>query len=201
MTNDWQKANEWEKNWWSSCVNTYGEEEKQLIYAAKMGLKWLHNGYSPYNIDMEGKSVMDVGCGPASMLLKCINLKRGFAVDPCNYPEWVAARYKAAGIEYMKAKAEDIVMTLENKPIFDEVWMYNVLQHTEDPEKIVGNLLASGKLIRVFEWVEIGLSDGHIHNLTEEKLNQWFKGEGKVEQLTDRHCFGLAYYGVFWRGI
>jgi len=35
----WQDDNEWERNWWGNCINTYWEETKQCIYASKMGLK------------------------------------------------------------------------------------------------------------------------------------------------------------------
>lgn len=44
----------------------------------------------------------------------------------------------------------------------------------------------------------MGVSPGHPHNLTEEKLNTWFKGYGKVEHMTGQNgCKGQCYYGIF----
>ena len=40
--NDWVKAQKWEKDWHASCQNSYGEEQKQLVYAHRMGLKTFH---------------------------------------------------------------------------------------------------------------------------------------------------------------
>jgi len=69
----WQQAQEWEFGWWGNCVNTYGEETKQLLYAARMGLTAFHDGKSPFNFDLGGASVLDIGGGPSSLLLKCTN--------------------------------------------------------------------------------------------------------------------------------
>jgi len=171
---DWGKAQQWEKTWWGNCANTLGEEQKQMNYAQLMGLKVYANSQSSFNIDMGGKSVLDIGGGPCSMLLKCKNV-RGTVVDPLDYPEWIALRYREAGIDYQKGKGEDI-----NARGFDEVWIYNVLQHVESPQKVIENAKVAGKLIRVFEWLEIGSSIGHPHNLLEHDLNNWFEGRGKV---------------------
>lgn len=187
---NWNEDSIWEKVWWGNCSNTYGEEEKQLVYAEKMGIKTYHNGNSPYNFAVSGK-ILDIGGGPVSMLLKCPNAQ-GTVYDPCDYPDWIADRYHVAGIFYDKRRGEDI-----NQTGFDEVWFYNVLQHTEDPEKICKNALKAGKLVRVFEWIENGISKGHPHNLTEKGLNEWLEGVGKVEKLNTPTCKGLAYYGIF----
>ncbi len=192
---DWHDATEFEKDWWDTCQNTYGEEEKQMTYAQKMGLRFSHNNKSPYNIDVKNKSILDIGGGPSSLLLKTVNLNFGTVVDPCDYPNWVAERYITAGIDYMKMKAEKI--TFEKLPIHSEVWIYNVLQHTEDPQLIITNARRLGLIIRIFEWIEQGVSPGHPQDLKEEKLNEWLHGEGKVEILDMPTLKGKAYYGIF----
>ena len=81
---------------------------------------------------------------------------------------------------------------------YDEVWIYNCLQHTEDPEFIIKNAKRYGKIIRIFEWVNMAINNGHPQLLTEEKLNKWLGGKGKVEQLNGQaNCFGKCYYGIF----
>lgn len=187
---NWESEQVYEKDWWSLCTNTYMEEEKQLIYAKKMGLKMYYDGKTPYNFDVKGK-ILDIGGGPISMLLKCSHAK-GKVVDPCEYPQWVIERYKCAGIEYNRIKGEDI-----NELGYAESWIYNCLQHTEDPAKICANALKASKLVRVFEWVDNGVSPGHPQNLHEAELNQWLGGIGKVEMLNTPVCKGKCYFGIF----
>jgi len=188
----WLKAQRWETNWWGNCISTFGEETKQLLYARKMGLMFHHDGKSPYNIDMQGKRVLDIGGGPCSLLLKCVNVK-GKAIDPLCPPLWVLGRYASAGIGYQMTAAENI-----NENDWDEVWIYNVLQHVEDPEKVIANAKRAGKLIRIFEWIDTPTNQGHPHSLTEECLNKWLGGEGKVEVLKGENtCSGKCYYGIF----
>ena len=149
QTTRWQEAQEWEANWWSSCGNTFSEEQKQLVYAEKMGLhaEWDYGHFPVY--DLKGASVLDIGGGPVSMLLKCKNFS-GTVVDPCDYPEWVTLRYDEARIDFVRGKGEDYLIPFN----FDEVWIYNVLQHTENPRKVIENARVMCKIIRLFEWVE-----------------------------------------------
>lgn len=190
--NQWDKAQKFEKEWWLACQNTFGEETKQFLYAHRMGLTTFHDGKSPFNFDMKGKSVLDIGGGPTSLLLKCHNVK-GKVIDPCEFPGWVWDRYQLAGIEYEQIKAEEM-----KEKGYDECWIYNCLQHCENPEKVIKNARKAGKLIRIFEWIETEANEGHPHILTEKKLNKWLGGNGKVEELKGQNtCWGKAYYGIF----
>jgi 2-polyprenyl-3-methyl-5-hydroxy-6-metoxy-1,4-benzoquinol methylase len=189
---EWDEAQAWEKEWWGACNNTLGEEEKQLVYASKMGLKTFHNGSSPYNFAASGK-ILDIGGGPISMLLKTPGAK-GTVVDPCHFPTWVYKRYKEAGINYLQIRGEDV----DYYKKFDECWIYNVLQHTVDPEKVLRNALRAGKILRLFEWLEVGVSAGHPHTLTKSQMDEWLGGYGKAEQVNQNGCVGLCYYGIFF---
>lgn len=189
----WHEAQKWEKSWWGNCTNTIGEDLKQFVYAQKMGLDIFENKKSPYNINAWGKNILDVGGGPTSLLLKCENLGECTVIDPCEYPDWVKKRYELAGIEYIKISGEEFVPWKN-----DEVWIYNVLQHTKDPEKIIENAKNSSSIIRIFEWIDTETNAGHPHSLTKEKLDTWLGGEGKTEYLNGQNgCFGNCYYGIF----
>lgn len=191
----WDEDQQWEKEWHGNCVNSINEELKQLVYAGKMGLKQTHNIKTPYTFNLEQKSILDVGGGPYSLLLKCENFKKAVVVDPCEYPAWVHERYKSAGIDDYRIAGEDF---LDLKlGVFDEVWIYNVLQHTRVPEKILTNIRKSAKIIRIFEWVETGTAIGHPQNLTKPDLDKWLGGVGKVENINQGGCVGLCYYGIF----
>jgi len=189
----WETHSEWEGQWWGSCINTYGEEEKQLLYFNRMGFKTFHDTKSPYNFDFGGVSVIDIGGGPISCLLKGANFT-GTVVDPCSYPQWVSDRYALAGITYLKQKGEDI----DTSQKCDMVLIYNCLQHTEDPEKIINNALAISKEVRIFEWINTAITKGHPHSFTKETLDKWLMGIGKTESLSGQsNCWGECYYGVF----
>ena len=189
---EWSDHQDWESNWWGDCLRTYGEEEKQIRYAGLMGLSVLRDNHSPY-IDLQGKSVLDVGGGPVSLLLKCINRGPSVVIDPCQYPSWTIERYKASGINYFKQKGEEQLTYDCGPAYFDEVWMYNVLQHTDDPEQICKNCLHWGKIVRIFDWVNAGVGKGHPHDLKPDLLDTWLKGEGKITMYGQWQ----QYHGVF----
>ena len=195
MKQTWQQAQEWEEEWWGNCINTYSEETKQFLYAQKMGLITSPIIKTPYRFDLGGISVLDIGGGPCSLLLKCENVI-GTVFDPLSIPIWVGKRYEAAGINLGQCKGEDITKGQIILGKYDEVWIYNVLPHCENPKKIIENAQKIGKLIRIFEWIDTPIGKGHPSSLNEKDLNEWLGGEGRVENLTGI-CHGRAYYGVF----
>lgn len=187
----WADEQAWERDWWGDCTNTLDEELKQLSYFKRLGLVETKNAKTRFVFDMQGKSVLDIGGGPCSFLLKCKNVE-GIVCDPCSYPEWVYTRYRAAHIGYAYLKGEDITWDS-----FDEVWIYNVLQHVEDPQKVIENAKKAGKLIRFFDWIDTPAMPGHPHTLKERLLNHWLGGEGIVEEINENGAKGRCYYGVF----
>jgi glycosyltransferase involved in cell wall biosynthesis len=190
----WQEAQKWEISWWGDCANTYYEEVKQLNYAPLMGLDEYKkkDGRTYHNFDLRGKRVLDIGGGPVSLLLKCVNFSKGVVVDPGDYPQWVRDRYKLHNIKFINIPAEDIA-----DGDFDEVWIYNVLQHTRDPEQIIKNAIKIGKIVRIFEWVNTGIHKGHIHNLTTEFLSKYFVGTSK--KFKKYGLYGEAFIGIYQR--
>jgi hypothetical protein len=191
-----QHKDEFELDWWNTfcnnCVNTFGEEYKHYTYARRMGLVQKFHYF-----DIPRLNILDIGGGPASMLLKCPNLHRGVVIDPIKYPEWCRDRYKSVNIKAIKSRGEDID-TVKYSKAFDEVWIYNCLQHTDDPELIIQNAKAVADVLRIFEWIDIPAHIGHPQELKEQSLNNWIGQKGVVEDLKEPcGCFGKAYYGVF----
>lgn len=184
-----------ECNFWGDCTNTYAEEKKQFVYARLMGFKMLPNDYTYFNV--ANKKILDVGGGPVSLLLKTLNLAKGsVVVDPIAYPEWTRWRYLEKGIHYHKAYGEQIA-DLFDANSFNEVWMYNCLQHTTDPKKIIDGCKKVAPVLRIFEWIDIPPHEGHPQMLTESNLDEWIGQKGSVCKLTESNCVGKAYYGTF----
>lgn len=183
-------AQEGEKKWRGNCANLAKEELKQFEYAECMRLplsmkSFANGGYG--QIDMGGKSVLDVGGGPTSLLLRCKNV-RGKIVDPLPMPTWVKARYAECGIELSETKAEEM-----QESGFDEVWLYNVLQHVENPAKVVERVKRAGRVVRVFEWINIPADPLHPHSFTEASMTQLFGTQGRIETMDSGVGRGKAY--------
>ncbi len=193
MTELVDTAQDFERLWWNDCCNTLGEELKQIAYASRMGLVAEgRDGKWPV-YDLGGRSVLDLGGGPVSMLLKCVNRGRAVVVDPCPYPDWVRERYRVAGVAVCPLPAEHF----RSDDAFDEAWCYNVLQHVVDPQAVIETAKRQAAVLRIFEWIEMEPSEGHPHTLHADELNDWIGGTGTVDYVNENGAVGLAYFGEF----
>jgi len=173
-----------EKKYWNDCTNTFDEEQKHYVYARFMEIERV--GYS-FNVN--NKRILDIGGGPVSMLLKTVNLKEGKVCDPLEFPNWVYDRYSIKNIKFDIVDGEDV-----NEEGWDEVWIYNCLQHTKDPSKIIKNALKAAKTLRIFEWVDIPPHEGHPQMITKEFLDTCIGTPGGTVKLAENGCYGIAYY-------
>jgi hypothetical protein len=190
-----------EAAWWGDCCNTFHEEEKQTVYARRMGLSPVRGAAHPPTFDLRGRSVVDVGGGPASLLLKCLGgAVRGRALvacdplvvwDPGEFPGWVRQRYRAHGVALERLPAEELAGE------WDEAWCYNVLQHVSDPEEVVRRMLRCAGTVRIFEWLNVKPYPGHPHELRAADLDRWLGWKGGTARVDERGAVGDAYFGVF----
>jgi glycosyltransferase involved in cell wall biosynthesis len=175
----WEADQDWERNWWGLDWAPHWDEEikKQETYFRLMGM--------PENRDFGDKTILDVGCGPVSLLQRS---KHGFSrgVDPLAVSAETRVRYATAGVEFLNIKAEEMpypgeAMTGKLEPrLFDEIWFYNLLQHTDDPIEILRRIVAcahQGTIVRAFEWIDLGVCPGHPQNLTEDMFWKVFGGD------------------------
>lgn len=199
---------DFEAAYWGDCTRTLDEENKQFVYARYMGLRSEY----PYRIDApvdQHFRVLDVGGGPTSMALKLPAAHvSGTVVDPLmsRFPPWVRARYLWRRLMPVALKGED--MTLENVGLHEEVWLYNVLQHTEDPAKVVANALALGSVLRFFEWCFIPPHEGHPHEITPDLIQSAIGGAAMAtgraltttvtcnQPINELGCVGHAFAGI-----
>lgn len=155
---------------WGNCMGAevWHEFCKQETYG--QGLQ-LFNDYGikdTLELDMKGKSVLDIGGGPVSMTLRCVNASKLVVVDPCSWPDSVHRRYKNYGIELVQDYGEDYKGTK-----FDEVWIYNVLRYVRDPQRVMKNALDHSHTLRVFDFLWVPISDLYIHTLDPTELLVW----------------------------
>jgi hypothetical protein len=180
----WQHSVQgFEADWWGDCCNTYGEETKQIAYAKVMGLDpgpWKGGAHWPV-WDFSGLSVVDVGGGPSSMLLKA-RAHHSVVVDPCPYPSWVEERYKAHGIIPVRETAEAYLGGAP-RDTYDVALCYNVLAHTFNPERICREMTRVAKTVRIFEWVDEPPHPGHPHELHADELAEWLGGNGEASHV------------------
>ena len=156
---------EHEADWWANCANTWMEEFKQQSYTRHLGFSEF--GSWPW-FDLGGRSVVDMGGGPVSLLLKCVNGNILTVVDPCVFPDWVAERYSSCGIDFVREPAEQW-----QGEGYDEAWIYNVLQHVESPQLVIENAMSCAKRVRIFEWTNIPACAFHPHELLPDLLDEW----------------------------
>lgn len=204
MTDPTQTPQEFETAWWGDCIlSSFGEEAKQLTYAPRMGLVNTPEGGHWPVYDLAGKSVLDLGGGPVSITLKTVRGGALTVVDPLPVPDWVKARYAEKGVLHKQHEAEDLCDSCEERDHnWDEVWIYNVLQHVVDPERVIRVARHQGRLLRIFEWLETPAMPGHPHTLHADDLNDWIGGSGgrvsgTVENVNENGAVGLCYYGLF----
>jgi ubiquinone/menaquinone biosynthesis C-methylase UbiE len=174
--------------------HNHDEETKQKYYGLLMGLSFFY--------DCEGQSILDVGGGPDSMLLRSKNFSKARIVDPGDYPSSVINTYKEKNIEYVQELAEDYTSNEQ----FDEVWIYNVLQHTVNTKQIIENSIRSAnKRIRFLDWGYTKPFRGHPQTITTRYLIDNFKKEGwEWKSLNEKYLndsefqlTGWLIWGVF----
>jgi hypothetical protein len=186
-----------ESRFWGNCGSTFGEESKQRVYLREMGFVehhvWHAGGFA---WDAKGRSIIDIGGGPVSALLKMENLGLpSLVADPGAYPPWVQARYEAARIGYERVIGENLIVSGAFDH-FDLALIYNCLQHCEDPAKVVANAITAAGVsgLRMFEWIDIEPHPGHPHMLTQAKLEEWTGRKGVVKEFQGENgCFGRAW--------
>ncbi len=202
----WQSAQEHEAGYWGTCNGAVAWEEfvKHEMVARELGL-FSDYGTPDMELNMQGKTVLDIGGGPVSITLRCFNADRLTVADPCHWPPVVMRRYALHGIQFLRVAGEDLDdKFLSDDTVFDEVWMYNLLQHVQDPAKIVENAVkrvSPTGCLRIFDWCYIPADKCHPHVLTPEAILNWLSGCRIVKvgmpRLREFKCDATAFTGIF----
>jgi hypothetical protein len=201
MTTNWEQAQAGERSFhcdekgWPSDLEERRifEDNQRAFYAGLIGIG---NGTT------RPISVTDIGCGPESLLLYH-PAETMFAVDPLEFLESDEERYKSSGIIRRIVPAETYIGQQT-----EEVWMYNCLQHTIDPHKVLGVVTAHAqKVIRIFEWVHVPTDGLHLHKLNEGMIIDALRAGGfapereTIGRVVESGQRKTNFYAAIWRRI
>lgn len=146
-------------------------------------------------------SIIDFGCGPESLLLKQppSDFGRRVAVDPLTFSDEDEARYAKHGIKRIHSPIEKLILA----DYFDEVWVYNCLQHVINPSTVLSLATRYGHTVRIFEWVNEPRSVVHIHSPSEEFIRDTLAHHGlhPLRETSGRSSLTGHWSQEFYAGV
>lgn len=153
--------------WWELPPAAWGalwsSEQRQRLYLQHMGLTLDEHG----RVDLQGRSVINFGGGPASLLLHAVNAGRLAVVDPLPMPEWVLLRYRDAGIALIRGDGEEEYRAQD----WDEVWLSDYLTRVDDWRQALQRAAACGRSLRLVQ--SLDNARGRATDPTSAELTAW----------------------------
>lgn len=127
--------------------------------------------------DWANLSLLDVGCGPISLVARNQLGKTRAGVDPLRYPTWVYERYEQEKFHVYEVPFEE----LNTAHKFDVIVFYNALQHFADLEVVARQcrqVLAPSGVVYLTEYLAVPTNEAHIQFLEADRLDRLFKSAG-----------------------
>jgi hypothetical protein len=146
---------------------------------------------------LKTKSILEIGPAFFASLLY-LQVSSATILEPLfdRFPKGIQDLYIEKNIEIEKTLAE----YFDDYFKFDEIWLFNVLQHTLNPLEILNKLKNSGKTIRIFEPINTSCDIAHPHSLSVEHFRGIFGQDfgsvfngGSYPNFHTSDCF----YGVY----
>jgi len=177
----WEHAqdSEWKTHW-----QKLGDRAEELSFEVQQ--RFLKGMNLTLETDLQDKKIVDIGGGPVSLLLK-FNTNNSVVVDPLPISEFYLNNYKSKNIIFIQQKAEEFIEKFDEEK-FDEVWMYNCLQHVFDPNKILTKLNKIGKVLRICEPCDTPINKCHPYTFKQEFYETFCEEHG-----TDISFFNQKY--------
>ncbi|HSX53024.1 MAG TPA: methyltransferase domain-containing protein [Patescibacteria group bacterium] len=179
----WNKAQEAEKGHWAWLWQGSDSLQRQDLINGEVtkGEFIFQNMIEHFHVrpavDWSGLKVLDVGCGPLSLIARNKLGKLRAGVDPLRYPSWVYEDYKAKDFTVYEQPFEELT-TIKR---FDVIIFYNALQHFADLSMVAKKcreLLTNRGAIYLSEYLEVPTNEAHIQYLEASTLDKLFKSHG-----------------------
>lgn len=180
---EWLKAQEAEKGHWaylwqgkdsSQTIDLVNNERVKGEYIFQEMVDYF--GVNPA-IDWNKLKVLDVGCGPLSIVAQHSFGKKRSGVDPLKYPTWIYGQYSDNDFDVHLVPFEEF----ESKTKYDVIIFYNALQHFADLTEVADKckqLLSNRGVVYLSEYLEVPTNEAHIQFLEAVKLDELFKNAG-----------------------
>lgn len=132
-----------EEDFWNDPQNFLATGGTHAIFKSELEI----------NNDQTDKNILDIGGGPQPMSMTCMDYKSIDVIDPINFIE----KFPILERVYEANDANFILSTLEDFKTdkhYDEVWCYNVMQHTPTPDEFLESFLKlcrPGTTVRICE--------------------------------------------------
>ena len=108
--------------------------------------------YLEINLDLNNKTILEIGPARVSALLYCNNYGPSFIVEPTKYDD-TEHLYINKDITFIRDLYEDC-----ESPIVDEIWLFNVLQHIQNPDLFIDKCKKSAKIIKFFDSLKYSIN-------------------------------------------
>jgi len=207
MNDSWKNANIGESEYWQIFTAEAETLKQQEQYMEALYIKHDYYHAPDTSLNMSNLKALDVGGGPVSILLRTNKLRGnqhsgidvGVVIDPLIITEHQKLRYKYYGLNFIQDQAENINKYFLEKGYFDECFIYNCLQHVENPLKILDRISFVSKKIRIAEPLYIPKDKLHIHTFDENYFNNYFTSDKyQTEYLAIQQIGSCNHYvGIF----
>jgi hypothetical protein len=205
MTEQWKKAQDAERRFHSDPFEkgypSYFRAYQQYFYHLQI------------NFDLQNKSILEIGPADYPALGYCVNANKAHIIEPM--PSSILEEIiNSKADNFIRLQdpnsnlpedntAEIILKVLQiQKAHYDQIWIFNVLQHVIDPDFILSSCKEIADQICIFEPINTGLSDCHIHAFTPDyfikKLGPGMKIYPPNKYAKDFHTHECMY-GIWER--
>ncbi len=151
-----------------------GEKHYHIQEPVEMSYLHYQNTYKHYfdylgiESDLKGKKIIEIGPGRISGLLFCENYGESYVIEPTEY-EGIEYLYTGKNIKIIKERAEDMDL-----PQVDEVWIFNLMQHVQDPDLLIEKCKKCSKIIRFFEPIDLPTNREHPFTYSKDDFFEYF---------------------------
>ena len=181
----WAKAQRAESASWHIPDHLEGPEISEFFHNEQTKARFLIKvaeqalGISVQQL-MGDRTVLDIACGPGSIVSEMPEPSRKIGLDPAPFPKWVHERYSSLNFELISNPLESAIFHNRNIGPDPLVVMYNALQHFQDCEKAFFNLKNSLGSHQVFfvDYAYVPADPAHPQILTFSRIERMLRKVG-----------------------